>query len=146
MDALELLEEDHEKVKELFDQAEEADEKQQRQIFQRIKTELETHTHIEETVFYPAMEKHQELKKMVSEALKEHGQVKKLLREMDSGLAGDDFESKLKDLMEAVEHHAEDEEEGKMFPKIREILSTQDLEQLGQKLEAAKGQRERKAG
>jgi metal-dependent amidase/aminoacylase/carboxypeptidase family protein len=146
MDALELLEEDHEKVKELFDQAEEADEKQQRQIFQRIKTELETHTHIEETVFYPAMEKHQELKKMVSEALKEHGQVKKLLREMDSGLAGDDFESKLKDLMEAVEHHAEDEEEGKMFPKIREILSTQDLEQLGQKLEAAKGQRQRKAG
>ena len=47
--------------------------------------------------------------------------------------------------MENVEHHAEEEEEGKMFPKLRQIMGKQKLEQLGADLEEAKGQRQRKA-
>jgi hemerythrin superfamily protein len=139
MDALELLKQDHQKVKGLFKEAEEADEKKQKQIFERIKTELETHTHIEESVFYPAMQKHEELKDMVLESLEEHKQVKTLLREMDN-LSSDSekFEPKLKVLMENVEHHAEEEEEEKMFPKVRKLVNKADLEQLGQELEAAK--------
>ena len=41
--------------------------------------------------------------------------------------------------MENVEHHTEEEEEGKMFPKIRKLMSTEKLEQLGQELETARG-------
>lgn len=146
MDALELLRQDHKKVKELFEQAESADGKKQQQIFEQIKTELETHTHIEETVFYPAMQKHEELKDLVLESIEEHKQVKTLLREMDN-LASDSekFEPKLMVLMENVEHHAEEEEEGKMFPKIRQLMDKHYLEQLGQELESAKGKRHRKA-
>jgi hemerythrin superfamily protein len=49
--------------------------------------------------------------------------------------------------MENVEHHAEEEEEGKMFPKIRELFTEAQLEELGAELEKAKGrkQRQRKA-
>ena len=146
MDALELLKQDHQKVKELFEKAEEAEGKQQEKIFEQIKTELETHARIEETVFYPAVQEHEELKDMVLESLEEHKQIKTLLREMDN-LASDSekFEPKLKVLMENVEHHAEEEEEGKMFPKLRQIMGKQKLEQLGADLEAAKGQRQRKA-
>ncbi len=146
MDALELLKQDHQKVKELFEQAEEAESKAQQKIFEQIKTELETHARIEETVFYPAVQEHEELKDMVLESLEEHKQIKTLLREMDN-LASDSekFEPKLKVLMENVEHHAEEEEEGKMFPKLRQIMGKQKLEQLGADLEAAKGQRHRKA-
>jgi hemerythrin superfamily protein len=119
VNALELLKEDHQKVKKLFIQAEQ-DQKQQKSLFNQIKKELETHTFIEETVFYPAMEKHEELKDMVLESIEEHRQVKTLLKEMDN-LASDSekFEPKLKVLRENVEHHAEEEEEGKMFPKVR---------------------------
>jgi hemerythrin superfamily protein len=146
MDALELLKQDHQKVKELFEQAEEAEAEDQQEIFQQIKTELETHARIEETVFYPAVQEHEELKDMVLESLEEHKQIKTLLREMEN-LASDSekFEPKLKVLMENVEHHAEEEEEGKMFPKLRQIMGKQKLEQLGADLEAAKGQRQRKA-
>ncbi len=146
MDALELLKQDHQKVKELFEKAEEADGKEQEKIFDQIKTELETHARIEETVFYPAVQEHDELKDMVLESLEEHKQIKTLLREMDN-LASDSekFEPKLKVLMENVEHHAEEEEEGKMFPKLRQIMGKQKLEQLGAELEEAKGQRQRKA-
>lgn len=55
------------------------------------------------------------------------------------------FEPKLKVLMENIEHHAVEEEEGKMFPKIRKIMNTESLEQLGQELEAAKNKEVRKA-
>lgn len=147
MNALELLKTDHQKVKELLKKAEGSkNEKQQRQLFDQIKAELETHAHIEETIFYPAVAKNEELKDMVLESLEEHKQVKTLLREMEN-LSSDSekFEPKLKVLMENVEHHAVEEEEGKMFPKVRKFMKSSELEELGQELEAAKEKQLRKA-
>ena len=98
MNALELLKTDHQKVKELFKKAEgNKNEKQQKQLFDQIKAELETHAHIEETIFYPAVAKNEDLKDMVLESLEEHKQVKTLLREMEN-LSSDSekFEPKLK--------------------------------------------------
>ena len=147
MDALELLKTDHKNVKELFKKAEgNKNEKQQKQLFERIKSELETHTHIEETVFYPAVRKHKELEDMVLESLEEHKQVKTLLREMENLTSDSEkFEPKLKVLIENVEHHAEEEEEGKMFPKIRKLMNAKALDRLGQELQAAKDKEVRKA-
>jgi hemerythrin superfamily protein len=147
MDALEVLKQDHERVKELFEQAESTeDDKAKRKLFKDIKKELDTHARIEETVFYPAMQEHEELKDMVLESLEEHKQVKKLLREIDRlGKTSEKFEPKLKVLQENVEHHAEEEEEGKMFPKIRELINSAELEELGNELEAAKSKKQRKA-
>ena len=146
MDALELLKTDHKTVKDLFEKAEGSEKKEQLQLFEKIKTELETHTQIEETVFYPAVAKNEELKDMVLESLEEHKQVKTLLREMEN-LSSDSekFEPKLKVLMENVEHRAEEEEEGKMFPKIRKLMNAEALNQLGRELEAAKNKEVRKA-
>jgi iron-sulfur cluster repair protein YtfE (RIC family) len=147
MDALELLKTDHKKVKALFKKAEgNKNDKLQKQIFDQIKTELETHTHIEETVFYPAIAKNDELKDMVLESLEEHKQVKTLLREMENLTSDSEkFEPKLKVLMENIEHHAVEEEEEKMFPKIRKPMNAAALDQLGQELEAAKPKDLRKA-
>src|ERR1700745_3885575 len=118
MDALELLKQDHQEVKKLFQQAEDAEGKQKTEVFAKIKKALETHRRIEEGIFYPAMEKREELKDMVLESLEEHKEVKTLLKEMDALVSDSEkFEPKLKVLQENVEHHAEEEEEGKMFPK-----------------------------
>jgi len=147
MDALELLKQDHQKVKELFKQGQQTeDKKQQKQIFKEIKSELETHARIEETIFYPAMEEHDELKDMVLESLEEHRQMKTVLRELGKLSASSErFKPKFKVLMDDVRHHAEEEEEGKMFPKIRELIKGDELEQLGEELEVAKHKRLRKA-
>jgi hypothetical protein len=142
-DALELLAEDHQTVKDLFEQAEAAgDDKEKKRIFREIKKQLDTHSRIEETIFYPAMQEHEELKDMVLESLEEHRQVKKMLRDMDKlGKNSEMFEPKLKVLQENVEHHAEEEEEGKMFPKVRELLSAGELSELGEELQSAKKNR-----
>ena len=147
MNALELLKQDHEKVKELFEQAEGTeDQKERKQLFNEIKKELDTHARIEEKVFYPAMKKHDELKDLVAESLKEHKQVKTMLRQMTKMGAGrSKFQEKLTSLIESVEHHAEEEEEGKMFPKVERIVDRSTLEELGAQLESAKQKRKRKA-
>ena len=146
MDALELLKQDHEKVSELLERGQEADPKQRKQIFKEIKNELDTHARIEETIFYPAMEEHEELKDMVLESLEEHKQMKTVLRELAKLSPNSErFKPKFKVLKDNVEHHAVEEEEGKMFPKIQKIVDKSELEQLGEELEAAKSKRLRKA-
>ena len=147
MDALELLKQDHQRVKELFEQGQQiTDKKQQKRIFKEIKTELELHARIEETIFYPAMEEREELKEMVLESLEEHKQVKTVLREMARlSPSSEKFKPKFKVLKDNVEHHAEEEEEGKMFPKIRKLINHAELQQLGEELEEAKHKRLRKA-
>ncbi|HKG21667.1 MAG TPA: hemerythrin domain-containing protein [Blastocatellia bacterium] len=139
MNALELLKEDHKKVSDLFAKVEATEsEKQHEQLFERIKTELETHTHIEETILYPALERHDELKDMVLEAYEEHKQVKTLIREIGALADGSEkFDAKLKVMGENVEHHVE-EEETEMFPKIRQAFSEAELNRMGLELEAAK--------
>lgn len=141
MDALELLKQDHAKVKKLFDKAESVDNREQKRIFNQIKIELEIHAQIEENIFYPAMQRYDGLKELVAESLKEHGSMKALLQKLVTLTDPEEFKDTLEELIDSVEHHAEDEEEGKMFPKVRELLSANELQKLGAQLQAAKGHR-----
>lgn len=147
MNALELLKQDHQKVKKLLTSAKEVQDKnEQKKLFREIKAELDTHARIEESIFYPAVQEHEDLKDMVLESLEEHRQVKTLLRELSRVTAGSDkFKAKLKVLADNVEHHAEEEEEGKMFPKVRKAFNSSELDELGQELETAKTKRLRRA-
>jgi hemerythrin superfamily protein len=139
MNGIELLKQDHRKVDQLFKQAEATeDEGKKQELFEQIKYELEVHTHIEETVLYPALEKREELKDLTLEAVEEHRQVKTLLREISNLVEGSEkFDAKLKVMSENVEHHVEEEEE-EMFPKMQQLFSESQIEKLGQELAAAK--------
>jgi hemerythrin superfamily protein len=140
MNALDLLTQDHEKVRQLFEQAQQIrDNDEKKQIFDQIDTELAVHAEIEETIFYPALEEHDELKEMVREAREEHEQVEQLLLEIEDLATEDtDFSTQLTELEGTVEHHVAEEEE-EMFPKVREIFDKVALEQLGKELASAKG-------
>ena len=139
MDALELLKADHRKVGDLFAKFNATeDEKEHRQLFEQIKLELETHSHIEESVLYPAFEKYAELKPMVLEAYEEHKQIKTLISEVSALSEGSErFDAKLKVMGENVGHHVQEEEDD-MFPAVKRFLDGKQLEQLGQALEVAK--------
>jgi iron-sulfur cluster repair protein YtfE (RIC family) len=146
MDALELLKQDHQKMQGLFKETEGADNSRKKQLFDQIDTELEIHAHIEETVFYPAIEKHEELKDMVAEARDEHAEVKMLLQEIEEPTSDIEvFNSTFTDLIESVAHHIE-EEEGEMFVKVRELFNDEALEQLGRELQMAKEKQHHQVG
>ena len=143
MDAFSLLKADHENVAALFERLEGARGNQKLQIFNQIRTELELHAHIEEKVFYPALEKPAETKDLTLEAYEEHKQVKTLLRELGrSRSPNEEWEAKAKVLKENVEHHVE-EEENELFPKAEQALGEEKIEELGERLQAEKSRKQK---
>jgi iron-sulfur cluster repair protein YtfE (RIC family) len=134
MDPFELLKKDHETVSKLFDRIEAASGKAKIGVFKQIKSELDLHTHIEETIFYPAIEKANETRALTLEAYEEHKVVKELLAELDSANGvSDEWKAKLKVLRENVEHHV-DEEENELFDKANDVLTGEEAERLGDRM------------
>ena len=144
MDAFNLLKADHRKVEELFSQLESASGQAKMRVFEQIKMELDLHTHIEEKIFYPALEKPKQTHELTLEAYEEHDVVKKLLQQMSRAKsATEEWEAQAKVLQENVEHHVE-EEENELFPKAQAVLGA-DVEALGEQMEAEKERKQRGA-
>ncbi|MEY2406383.1 MAG: hypothetical protein QOG39_1299, partial [Acidimicrobiaceae bacterium] len=108
-------------------------------ITNKIVEELKIHTTIEEEIFYPAIkDASQEIKDVVDEGFEEHHVAKVLIAELDTVESGSDsWTAKVKVLIEAVEHHAE-EEETEMFPPVRARTEPETRAALGEKLGARK--------
>ncbi len=138
--AIELLKTDHENVKkllaELMKTSNRATKKRQ-QLLEKIDLELKLHTKIEEEIFYPAFKKagKKEEAQMYFEAIEEHRAVEELvLPDLENTeVNGDKFGGRAKVLKELLEHHIE-EEESDMFPRAEELLSKEQLEQLGEQM------------
>ena len=142
--AIQLLTEDHKKVKDLLSQLVETTtraEKTRRQLLEKIAQELAIHTRIEEEIFYPAFKNagNGEYAQMYFEALEEHRAVDELvlpdLQKTEPG--SEKFSGRAKVLKELVEHHA-DEEEKEMFKKANQAFSKDELMELGKQLTARK--------
>lgn len=133
-DAIELLEQDHADVKDLFDQYDEladneGSEADKQAIAQEICTMLTVHATIEEELFYPAARDALKEDDLVDEAVVEHASAKDLIAQIEGMEPNDDlYDAKVKVLGELIDHHVE-EEEGEMFPKVRN--TGLDLQVLG---------------
>lgn len=145
MDAIQLLKQDHEKVKGLLSQLGDTTsraEKTRAQLLEKIAKELEVHTTIEEEIFYPAFReaaKNAEDREMFFEAVEEHHAAGDLVLPdlLDTEPGSDQFGGRAKVLKELVEHHAE-EEESDMFKRARQLLSREQLKDLGMRMEQRK--------
>jgi Hemerythrin HHE cation binding domain len=141
MDAITLLKNDHEKVSGIFSKLEETTERAEKtrtELFTQLKQELDVHAHIEETIFYPALKQEAETREITLEGFEEHHVIKTLLKELESmDVTSERWSAKLKVLKENVEHHVE-EEEGEMFKSARDVLSKEQIEDLGARMEAEK--------
>src|SRR6478672_7895879 len=120
MNAIKLLETDHQHVKQLFRKFEDAPEsgyEEKGQLAKEIFQELLVHTTIEEEIFYPAVkDRYKRMDDIVSESLEEHHVVDVVMEELKKMSPEDEtFDPKFKVLMENVRHHIGEEEEG-MFP------------------------------
>ena len=144
MDAFELLMNDHRKVSEIFDRMESGDSSLRRELFPRLKQELDVHAHVEETILYPALKERAETRDLATHAYAEHNEVKRMLDELQAGLTGADdgaWGTKLSKLRQSVEYHVQ-EEEGEMFTRARAALDDEQIAQLGRRMAEAKQQQQ----
>ena len=141
-DAIELLTDDHEHVKALFEQYEGLSERAhatKKKLAIQICSELTKHTTVEEEIFYPAVRAAGKDKEdLVDEAVVEHTSAKDLIAQiLDMEPTEELFDAKIKVLSELIDHHVQ-EEEKEMFPKARK--SGLDLNDLGRQMAERKEQ------
>ncbi len=140
MNAIELLKQDHVRIKDLLGRLTESTEravKLRTELLEKIEQELTAHTRIEEEVLYPALRKEgdKEEAKMAYEAKEEHRAVDSLvlpdLKKTEVGSL--EFSGRAKVLKELLEHHIE-EEESDMFPTCEQLFDKARLDEMGQQM------------
>ena len=138
--ALEMLKEDHDKVKKAFKEFEKLDREDTETMLQLVQAtceDLKLHTALEEEIFYPAVREAIDDEDIMNEAQVEHDTAKMLIEQLENMGADDpNFHATFTVLGEYVRHHVK-EEEDEMFPQAKK--TDLDMEELGARM------RERKA-
>lgn len=144
MNAIDLLKEDHKRVKAILGQLSDSTEravKKRSELLNKLEMEIAIHTRLEEEILYPAFKKAggKEQAIMYHEAKEEHRAVDSLvLPDLKATSPSTlEFSGRVKVVKELLEHHIE-EEETEMFPQARKLLGKAVLEELGEQMEAMK--------
>lgn len=135
---LEMLKEDHQKVKKAFKQAEKLHEQEALEELQALVeqtcAEIEVHARLEEELFYPAAREAVKEEDLIEEAEVEHGSAKALIEQLE-GMSPDDpkYMATFTVLGEYVKHHIK-EEENELFEQITSGRSKVQWEELQQQM------------
>lgn len=137
MNAIKLLEQQHREVERLFEQFEKTGDRAKRakqQLCTKISDALAAHAAIEEKIFYPAT-KDARTEELLHEAVEEHLAAKRIIADLvEQDLDDDVLEAKISVLQEQIEHHVK-EEEKELFPKVKKLLDSEHLEELGDEMQ-----------
>jgi hemerythrin superfamily protein len=153
MNAIDLLKNDHKKIRELLAELAATTNrgiKKRSSLLSVISDEIERHSKIEEEIFYPAFKEASENSddcKMYFESIEEHRAVGEMvLPDLEKTEPGSDqFSGRAKVLKELIEHHA-GEEERDMFPRARKLMSAAQLRALGEMMAQRKRELANPAG
>ncbi len=105
-----LIREDHREMRRLFTELE---NRQSRPLAApMLLTLLAAHSRAEESEVYPALRRHAGAADVVAHSQHEHAEADRLVEQLaQEDLDDDDFDRTLKSLVDAVNHHIEEEEE-----------------------------------
>ena len=133
------LKKEHDRFRVLLEQAKKTTARssvKREKIFLEFSTLLALHERVEEKVLYLALEDHAETKSIVLEGVQEHHLADLLVAELKNMDVSDpDWGSKFHVMGEVVEHHLE-EEEKKMFPQVKKVLSEKELLKISKKMDS----------
>ncbi len=134
MDAIAYLTDQHREIDSLFDQIETAlHARTKRRLCRKLVDLLAVHTAIEEMIFYPAAQD-TGAEELLPRAFGEHLAVERIIAEVvELGVGSDEAAARMSALRERKRQHAEVEEE-ELFPRVRELLSADELGLVGERI------------
>jgi hemerythrin superfamily protein len=138
-DVVDILTADHHEVLALVGQIPTADPERRRDMTDTVIAELVRHSVAEEMYVYPAMREHlPDGESQVQHDTEEHQQLEEVMKELEGLDAADArFLEALGRLESVLRDHVNDEE-SEQFPMLRARLSTEQLVEMGSKVETAK--------
>jgi iron-sulfur cluster repair protein YtfE (RIC family) len=139
MDIYQLLKKDHKEAKDLFKKIQSGDG-DKTASFSKLRQELMIHMEGEEKLFYPVLKKNEQTREQIEEGIEEHKEAKKIIKEMQSLKGDEQWDSKLEELQEAIEHHIEEEEQ-ELFPMAKNVLSKEQVTSIAEQFQQEKEQK-----
>lgn len=137
MNALEFLKSDHQVIFRLFNQIKTSSDKDNSVfLFDKIKTELKVHTHLEEKVFYPYIENLEQTRDFLSKETAEDKELAELLESISFEQLNGQPEPQLMKTLNHIEEHILEEE--RMFQQLGELLNRFELDEIGAELACEK--------
>jgi len=138
-DVTKMLEQDHREAEDLFAKIKETNGAARAGLVTKLAGALKLHMQVEEKIVYPAIAKQVDGgDDMVDEATTEHEGARKALADVEKLSPNEPgFDGALEMLEAGISHHVEEEEE-EVFPKFRESVSSDELNELGNEVAAAK--------
>jgi len=134
-DVVELIEQDHRAVEQLFGQFEASNDAA---IAEQICEELTKHTRAEESAVYPVFRSRlSDGMDLIGEAESEHDQARQLIGRVRNTTDPNHLASLMLELKEAIRHHVH-EEETEILPQARTEMSGAALGELAEQFEASK--------
>jgi hemerythrin superfamily protein len=138
-DVVDILTTDHHEVLALVEQIPAADAARRRDMADTVIAELMRHSVAEEMYVYPAMRDHlPDGASKVQHDIEEHQQLEEVMKELEGVDAADARFVETLGRLEAVLRDHVSDEESEQFPMLRARLSTEQLLELGRKVETAK--------
>ncbi|MBI2853747.1 MAG: hemerythrin domain-containing protein [Chloroflexi bacterium] len=140
---LDLLHQEHLKVKSTLDQlkmATHGSPQQKEELFNNLKRDLTPHFRGEEQFLYPALQQKVESRQDALESFEEHHAAKLVLNELDTTPIGEErWAAKVSVLKDMVDHHFK-EEEDKIFEDARKYLTEDQMRDIMQNYQSEKSQ------
>ena len=140
-----LLKKDHQNVKELLQEILSTSERaiaSRQKLFAKLKSELQQHEDIEESVVYPVFKEIEQLKPLVLEAYEEHALVDDLLATIEATSAEEEsWKAKITVLKENLMHHIKEEEE-QIFPLAKQYVDTEILDEMAAEMQSIQQEQE----
>jgi hemerythrin superfamily protein len=143
-DVTEILSEDHREVEAMFIELETlletrsgTDDELRKDLVDQVTIELVRHAVAEEVAVYPAVKEKLDAGE-AERAKREHAEAEETMKRLENLDPEDQaFEVELRTLMREIREHVA-EEEGEMFPRMRELMTHDELVELGSRVESIK--------
>ena len=114
--------------------------KTRERLFADLKAELELLATLEEEHLFPVLRKHKETKALVTEALNDNKQTRKLIAELEqTPKESEEFATKVAELRKVYQQSVRDDK-NELLPAVLKALSDEEAQAIVEKIEAEKAQ------
>jgi len=114
--------------------------KTRERLFRELTTELDLLAQLEEEHLFPVLRKHKETKGLVTDALNDNKQIRKLVTELEqTPRESEDFATKVAELKSVFQQSVRDEKK-ELLPAVLKALSDEEAQAIVENIEAGKAE------
>jgi hemerythrin-like domain-containing protein len=137
-DPVKIILTDHEQITKMIaqlNQSLDTNNSEKKAQFKSLRDFVVKHETMEQKAWYPALEKYEQLKSIISNLKDQEKAADNALKNIDKAKDDQEWASKVKDFLKDVEKHAQNEQT-ELLPKVNQVVDKEKLNKIGKEMQA----------